>query len=55
MWLVGLFKASNLVGAEHDINGGEGVVEVRGFGGAYDWRGHAGLLQHPGQGDLRAR
>ena len=50
-----LLEPRDLVGAECELLGGEGVVEVLELRRADDRRGHAGLVQEPGEGDLGCR
>jgi len=52
---VGLFESADLVVGEGDFQGGDGIGEVVGFGGADDGGGHDGLGQQPGDSDLGHR
>ena len=52
MGLIGLLEPGDFVGGELYVDGGYGVFEVIGFGGADDGGGDGGFVEHPGQGDL---
>ena len=46
-------QLGNLLGAEIERQGGHGVLEMLGFGGAHDGGCDHGFLGHPGERDLR--
>jgi len=50
-----LIEALEVVGAEGDVDGAEVVGQLIGVLGADDHAGDGGLMQEPGEGDLRHR
>jgi hypothetical protein len=52
---VGSLWPSDFLGAELEVNRGDGIVEVVRFGGADDGRRHDRLVQQPRQRELRRR
>lgn len=49
---VRLLEPRNHVGVKRELLGGHGVVKVLELRGPHDRRGHAGLVQEPGESDL---